>query len=75
MDWIGMTEDRDQWRGLLSTVTNIWVSYNSGKFLRNCTIVGFSRKAQLHEVFYIIITWLVRLLALRPLLAYSASLG
>jgi hypothetical protein len=25
MEWIGMAEDRDQWRALLNTVTNIRV--------------------------------------------------
>jgi hypothetical protein len=25
MDWIDLTEDRDQWRALVNTVMNIWV--------------------------------------------------
>ena len=25
MDWIGLAQDRDMWRTLVSAVTNIWV--------------------------------------------------
>jgi hypothetical protein len=25
MDWIGLAEDRDQWRGLMKTVMNLWI--------------------------------------------------
>jgi hypothetical protein len=25
MDWIDMAQDRDQWRALVNTVTNLWV--------------------------------------------------
>jgi hypothetical protein len=50
MDWINLAEDRDQWRALVKTVMNLWVPKNSGKFLSGCTIGGFSRSAQLHEV-------------------------
>jgi hypothetical protein len=50
MDWIDLTEDRDQWRALVNTVMNLRVSKNTGKFLSSCTIGGFSRRAQLHAV-------------------------
>jgi hypothetical protein len=49
MDWIDVAADRDQWRALVSTIMNLWVPQNNGKFLNSCTIGGFSRRAQLHE--------------------------
>jgi hypothetical protein len=49
MDWIDLAQDRDKWRALVSTVMNLRVSENAGKFLSGCTIGGFSRRAQLRE--------------------------
>jgi hypothetical protein len=49
MVWIGLAQDRDKLRALVNTVMNLRVPYNAGKFLSSCTIVGFSRRAQLHE--------------------------
>jgi hypothetical protein len=49
MDWIDMAEDRDQWRSLVNTVMNLRVPYTAGKFLSDCTIGRFSRKAQLRK--------------------------
>jgi hypothetical protein len=40
----------------VSTVMNLRVSYNAGKFLNCCTIGGFSRRAQLHAVSYFIVS-------------------
>jgi hypothetical protein len=48
MGWIDMVQDRDWWRALVDTVTNLWVPYNVGKFLSSCTTGGFSRRSQLH---------------------------
>jgi hypothetical protein len=50
MDRIDLAQDRDQWRALVNTKTNLWVPWNDRKFLSSRTIDGFSRRAQLHEV-------------------------
>jgi hypothetical protein len=52
MNWIDLAQDRDQWRVLVNTVMNPQVPQKFGKFFSNCTIGGFSRRAQLHEVSY-----------------------
>jgi hypothetical protein len=37
----------------VKTVMNLRVPFNFGNFLNTCTIGGFSRSAQLHEVSYL----------------------
>jgi hypothetical protein len=32
VDWI-LAQDRDQWRALVNTIMDLWVSCNVGKFL------------------------------------------
>jgi hypothetical protein len=35
-DWIGLAQDRDRWRALVSVVRNLSVPYNAGNFLTSC---------------------------------------
>jgi hypothetical protein len=50
VDWINLSQDRDQWRTLVNMVMNLWVPKIFGKFLSGLTNGGFSRRAQLHAV-------------------------
>jgi hypothetical protein len=52
MDWIDLSEDRDQQKALVITVLNLRLPYNVGKFLCSCTTGSFSRMAQIHEISY-----------------------
>jgi hypothetical protein len=49
MEWIDLSQDRDQLRALVNTVMNLSVPQHFGKFLSSCTTVGFSKRVQLHE--------------------------
>jgi hypothetical protein len=49
MDWIDLAQDREQCRALVNTVMNLGVPENAGKFLSDCTIGSFSRRAQLRK--------------------------
>ena len=50
MDWIGLAQDRDRWRTLVSAVMNVWVRWNAGNFLTSCKPVSFSRRTLHHGV-------------------------
>ena len=50
MEWIGLAQDRDRWRTLVSTVINLRVPWNAGNFLTSCKPVGFSRRTLHHGV-------------------------
>jgi hypothetical protein len=50
MDWIELTQDKYLWRALVSTVMNLRVPENVGKFFSTCTTASFSRRTHLHEV-------------------------
>ena len=41
MDWIGLAEDRDRWRTIVSAVMKLRVPRNAGSFLTSCKQVSF----------------------------------
>ena len=50
MDWIGLAQDRDRWRTLVSAAMNLRVPWNAGNFLTSCKPVSFSRRTLHHGV-------------------------
>ena len=50
MDWIGLAQNRDKWRTLVSAVMDIRVPRNAGNFLTSCKPVSFSRRTLHHGV-------------------------
>ena len=50
MDWIGLAQDRDRWRTLVSAVMNLRVRLNVGNFLTSCKPLSFSRTNLRHVV-------------------------
>jgi hypothetical protein len=57
MDWIGLAQDRDRWRTLVSEVMNLGVPWNAGNFLTSCKPISCS-SCTLHRAVskYIIIS-------------------
>ena len=50
MDWIGLAQDRDRWRTLVSALMNLRILPNTGNFLTSCKPVSFSRRTLHHGV-------------------------
>jgi hypothetical protein len=57
VDWIGLAQDRDRWRTLVSMVMNLWVPWNVGNFLTSCKPVSCSRRILHHGVSKLFICW------------------
>jgi hypothetical protein len=50
VDWIDVAQDRDRWRALVCTVTNLRVPQNAGNFWSSSGHFSFSGRTLLHGV-------------------------
>jgi hypothetical protein len=50
VDWIGLAQNRNRWRALVSSILNLRVPENAGKLSRSLTTGGLLNSAQLHRI-------------------------
>jgi hypothetical protein len=55
-EWIGLDQDRNQWRALLRSEMNLG---EAGKLLSSCITGDFSRRDQIQEVSYFKLVMLI----------------
>jgi hypothetical protein len=69
--WIELAQDRVQWQALVLAVLNLRVLLPENQLISEMVV----KETGCEDGSFFLIIWFLRLLALRPLLAYCASLG